>query len=77
MAVLLSNNSCSSLFLYQVFKKEVDDFSQDKMVPHCHYKAKTSGNLATVPDLECEIDILGSKRSRKLKIDFTPFEGIN
>ena len=60
-----------------MFKKDVDAFSQDKMVPHCHYKAKTSGNLATVPDLECEIDIVGSKGSRKFQIDFTPFEGIN
>ena len=31
-----------------------------KRVPHCHLKAKFSGDLTAIPDLECDIAVLGS-----------------
>ena len=44
-----------------------------KRIPHCHFKAKFSGDLSAIPDLECDIDVLGSHK--KFVIDFTPSVG--
>ena len=44
----------------QEFRDEVDSFMAGKRIPHCHLKAKFSGDLTAIPDLECDIDVLGS-----------------
>ena len=42
-------------------------------IPHCHLKAKFSGDLSAIPDLECDIDVLGARQlHNNFVIDFTP-----
>ena len=44
-----------------------------KRIPHCHLKAKFSGDLTAIPDLECDIDVLGARQPHnKFVIDSTP-----
>ena len=56
-----------------MLRDEVDSFMPGKRIPHCHLKAKFSGDLTAIPDLECDIDVLGARQPHnKFAIDFTP-----
>ena len=53
-----------------MFRDEVDSFMSGKRIPHCHLKAKFSGDLSAIPDLECDIDVLGAHK--KFVMYFAP-----
>ena len=60
----------------QVKKEEVDCFRPGREIPHCHLKAKFTGDLANIPDLECHVDVLGAREPHnKFVIDISPMPG--
>ena len=62
----------------QVLKEEVDCFRPGKRVPHCHLKAKFTGDLANIPDLECHVDVLGAREPHnEFTIDISPMLGVS
>ena len=50
----------------------MEGFKPETRIPHCLFRAKYFGDLATIPDLECSVAILGAKVPRKFAIDFIP-----
>ena len=68
------------LFFYcdQVRKDDVDSFSlnETSWIPHSHFKAKFQGDVSTVADLECEVEVVGARKPHnQFTIDISP-EGI-
>ena len=60
----------------QVKKEEVDCFRPGREIPHCHLKAKFTGDLANIPDLECHVNVLGAREPHnKFVIDISPMPG--
>ena len=60
----------------QVKKEEVDCFRPGRAIPHCHLKAKFTGDLANIPDLECHVDVLGAREPHNVfTIDISPMLG--
>ena len=58
----------------QVLKEDVDSFKpKRRAIPHCHFKAKFTGDLANIPDLECLVEVLGARKPHnKFTIDISP-----
>ena len=61
----------------QVMKEDVDSFKPDRrIIPHCHFKAKFTGDLTNIPDLECHVDVLGVREPHnEFTIDISPMLG--
>ena len=61
----------------QVIKEDVDSFKPDRrIIPHCHLKAKFTGDLTNIPDLECHVDVLGAREPHnEFTIDISPMLG--
>ena len=60
-----------------MLKKDVDSFEADRrIIPHCHLKAKFTGDLTNIPDLECHVDVLGAREPHnEFTIDISPMPG--
>ena len=60
-----------------MLKKDVDSFEADRrIIPHCHLKAKFTGDVANIPDLECHVDMLGAREPHnEFTIDIIPNPG--
>ena len=59
----------------KVKKKDVDQFVPGKTswIPYSHFKAKFSGDLSSLCDLECVVDVVGAREpNNKFNIDITP-----
>ena len=59
----------------KVKKKDVDHFVPGKTswIPYSHFKAKFSGDLSSLCDLECVVDVVGAREpNNKFNIDITP-----
>ena len=68
-------NIITSVSSIKVKKKYVDRFDTDKTswIPHSHFKAKFSGDLSSLCDLECVVDVVGAREpNNKFNIDITP-----
>ena len=58
-------------------KDDIDEFVPDEnsLIPYSQFMAKYSGNVTvtdTVPALECEVDLVGTKEPCKVAIDISP-----
>ena len=56
-------------------KKDVDQFVPGKTswIPYSHFKAKFCGDLTTISDLECVINVIGAREPHnKFTIDIIP-----
>ena len=47
--------------------------SETSWVPHSHFRAKFQGDISSITDLECDVDVVGAKHPHnKFAIDISP-----
>ena len=56
-------------------REDVDSFthSETSWIPYSHFRAKFHGDISSITDLECDVDVVGAKKPHnKFAIDISP-----
>ena len=59
----------------KVRREDVDSFthSETSWIPYSHFRAKFNGDISSITDLECDVDVIGAKQPHnKFAIDISP-----